>query len=154
MRYWTRSLLGLALVLGALVAVNWAIYELLRSGTCASGGPYVVANPCADGTGARLMALVGGAWLGLLGAVLYGMRGDRGVPGRVDLVSILWSLGMCSLALSCLVAAFGPASLGRADAQTGAVIVAAVLLPLGLAPLPFFFRRDTALDDLRRASRS
>jgi hypothetical protein len=127
----------------ALVAVNWAIYELLHSGSCASGGPYVVARPCPDGTGLRVLALVGGAWLGLIGAGVYATRGDGGVPGRVDLVSTLWSLGMCTIALSGLVAAFGPASLHQGDAKTGAVIVAAFLLPLGLAPLPFFFRRMT-----------
>jgi hypothetical protein len=143
MRYWIRTVLGLGLALAALVAVNWAIYELLRRGSCAVGGPYAVANTCADGTGLRVLTLAGSPWLGLLGAVVYATRGDRGVPSRADLTVVLWSLGMCTLALSCLVAAFGPASLDLADAKTGAVIVAAVLLPLGLAPLPILFRLRT-----------
>src|SRR3954454_5082265 len=43
-------LLGLALVVGATALLSVALWKLLHTGTCASGGPYVSARPCPDGT--------------------------------------------------------------------------------------------------------
>lgn len=141
MRYWVRNLLGLAICGAALVAVNWAIYNLVRTGTCASGGPYVSARPCPPGTGGQILALVGGIFAGLLGVVVYATRGDRGRAGFVGLGGVMWVLLFVTLAGSSLVGAFGPAADDdRDDSKTGAVILSAIFLPMGLAPLLLAFR--------------
>ena len=50
MRYVLRTGIGFTLVVASLVTISLLIYELLQIGTCASGGPYVVAQECPDGT--------------------------------------------------------------------------------------------------------
>lgn len=141
MKYWVRTLFGLAICGTALVAVNWAIYNLIRTGTCASGGPYVSARPCPPGTGGQILALVGGIFAGLLGVVVYATRGDRGRAGFVGLGILMWSLLFVTLAASSLLGAFGPAADDdRADSKTGAVIMSVIFVPMGLAPLLLGFR--------------
>jgi len=49
-RYWIRAVLGLALFLASLTAFEYALWSLIETGTCASGGPYVTARPCPEGT--------------------------------------------------------------------------------------------------------
>jgi hypothetical protein len=140
-KYWVRTLLGLAICGAALVAVNWAIYNLVRAGTCASGGPYVSARPCPPGTGGQILALVGGIFAGTLGVAVYATRGDRGRAGFVGLGIVMWSLLFLTLAASSLLGAFGPAADDdRDDSKTGAVIMSAIFVPMGLAPLLFAFR--------------
>jgi hypothetical protein len=136
-KYWTRTLIGLAITLASLVAVNWGLYHLVRTGSCASGGPYVSARPCPPGTGGHIGALIGGIFGGLIGMAVYATRGDRGRRGAVGLGLAIWSLGFVTIAASSLVAGFGPAADDRNDSKTGAIILAAIFVPLGLAPLPF-----------------
>ena len=38
--------------------MTWALYHLVRTGTCASGGPYVSARPCPSDTGAKIVGPV------------------------------------------------------------------------------------------------
>jgi hypothetical protein len=51
-------LLACAVAIGALVLACVELAHLMDTGTCASGGPYVSANPCPDGTGTRILLLV------------------------------------------------------------------------------------------------
>ena len=62
-----RAWLGMALTFLGLLATTWALYRLMHSGTCASGGPYAIAHPCPGGTGLRILALLGGIVLGVSG---------------------------------------------------------------------------------------
>ena len=69
------------MVAGA-AAFGFALYELLKTGTCASGGPYVVARECPSGTGLRAGLLVAGLLVFLVGAALFATRGRRATePG-------------------------------------------------------------------------
>jgi hypothetical protein len=52
------QLLTCAVAIGALVLACVELTHLMDTGTCASGGPYVSANPCPDGTGTRILLLV------------------------------------------------------------------------------------------------
>jgi hypothetical protein len=52
MRYVIRTLLGFGLIAFSWVLLGYAIYQLLQVGTCASGGPYVVARECRAGSSA------------------------------------------------------------------------------------------------------
>jgi len=51
MGWWTKTIVGAALVLGGIGGATYCIVELTQIGTCASGGPYVSAGPCPDGIG-------------------------------------------------------------------------------------------------------
>ena len=135
MRYWVRTLLGLAIAGASIVAVDWAIYHLVRTGTCASGGPYVSARPCPPGTGGQILALMGGIFGGLIGIGIYATRGARGQGATIGLGLIMWSLLFITLAASTALAAFGPANNDNAGARTAAIVLAIVFVPMGLAPL-------------------
>ena len=55
MKYVLKTIIGLTLLVGSIVAVSYDIYQLLQIGTCASGGAYEIARECPEGT----------EWLGL-----------------------------------------------------------------------------------------
>ncbi len=48
------SVLVVALMVGAAVCVSGAVFDLAPLGGCASGGSYVIADPCPDSTGAEV----------------------------------------------------------------------------------------------------
>ena len=52
-------MLGLGLMVAGIVAVSYAVYQLLQIGTCASGGPYVPARQCPPGTERIALAIPG-----------------------------------------------------------------------------------------------
>lgn len=102
--------IGLVLVVGATALMGMALWKLLHTGTCASGGPYVSANPCPNGTvvwaltipAAMLLWFAGMALMGRLlvpwailftgvGATLIaaGLVGDLGPGGG----SAAWTVG-------------------------------------------------------------
>ena len=59
---------------GALALACVEIAHLMDTGTCASGGPYVSANPCPAGTGTRILLLTG-AILVYVVALLFSGQG-------------------------------------------------------------------------------
>ena len=142
MRYWFFVLIGLAVCAACIVAIDWGMYHLMRTGTCASGGPYVSARPCPPGTGGHILALIGGVFASFIGMGLYAARGRsetrRESPYPLSLA--MWSLLFCTLAGAGLYAVYGPAA--PADAPKGtAIFLAALFIPMGLAPIPFGFAR-------------
>jgi hypothetical protein len=65
-----------------VAAFAFGLYELVQTGTCASGGPYVSARPCPSDTGLHVAALTGGIVLFLAGAAVFATRGRRATePG-------------------------------------------------------------------------
>jgi hypothetical protein len=126
---------GLAIAGASIVGIDWAIYHLVRTGTCASGGPYVSARPCPPGTGGQIVALVGGIFGGMLGGALYAARGRRGRPSAVGIGTVLWMLLFLTIAASTALGAYGPANTGDAGARTAAIVIGAIFVPMGLAPL-------------------
>jgi len=81
-KYWVRTALGLALMLGALGLLVASIVKLASIGTCASGGPYVSARPCPAGTEYWIFAIFGAVIVFLAGLWVFSTRGGRGVqPG-------------------------------------------------------------------------
>src|SRR3954462_5893852 len=75
MSYWVRAILGLALLAAGLGGFLYGLYELMNIGTCASGGPYVSARPCPEGTEAKALLLPGGLILGMVGGIVFALRG-------------------------------------------------------------------------------
>jgi hypothetical protein len=155
-RYWLLTTLGLAIAGASIVAVDWAIFQLIHTGTCASGGPYVSARPCPAGTGGQIAALVGGIFAGLLGGGLYAARGGRGRPSAIGAGTIMWALLFLTIAASVALGAYGPANTGDAGARTAAVVIGVIFVPMGLAPLlavPFGRRKLERLRGLAEHGR-
>jgi hypothetical protein len=143
-RYWLLTLSGLALAGASIVGIDWALYHVIRTGTCASGGPYVSARPCPAGTGTQITVLVGGIFGALIGAGVYAARGRGGRPSPVGIGTIMWVLLFLTMAASVALGAYGPAATGGSGSKTAAVIIGAIFVPMGLAPLlaaPFGRRR-------------
>jgi hypothetical protein len=136
-RYWVRTVIGLALCAAAVLGVDWGIYHLVRTGSCGSSSTYISTRPCPPGTGGHILALIGGIFGALAGIGIYVTRGRRGRPGRVPLGVIVWSLMFVTVAGSVALAAYGPANNGAAGAKTAAIVLGAIFVPMGLAPLPF-----------------
>jgi hypothetical protein len=133
-RYWSRSLLGMAICFVCVLGMTWALYHLVRTGTCASGGPYVSARPCPEGTGTKILALMGCIFGGLIGLGVYATRGGRG-EGTLGLGIVMWALLFVSLAVATIVAAYGPANNDDPGARTAAIVLGIVFIPMGLIPL-------------------
>jgi hypothetical protein len=66
MRKWVLP--GLIVMLAGLLGSTWGMYHVINTGSCASGGNYVIARPCPPGTGLHIVALVAGILVGLIGA--------------------------------------------------------------------------------------
>ncbi len=135
MRYWAFTLGGLLIAGASVVAFDWGLYHVVRTGSCASGGAYVSARPCPPGTATYIVSLMAGVFGGLIGVGVYSARGPGGRASPLGLGVIMWSLLFITIAFSVGVAAYGPASDGGSGAHTIAIIFAAIFIPMGLAPL-------------------
>jgi hypothetical protein len=83
-----RGAIGLALMAIGIAAFAFGLWQLVKTGSCASGGPYVSARPCPAGTGAHVAALIAGVCVFLVGGGVFATRGrratDPGLPPRGD----------------------------------------------------------------------
>ena len=141
MRYWLCTLGALLLAGACIVLIDNGIYHLVRTGSCGSSSTYVSSRPCPPGTAGHILGLIGGVFGALAAVGIYAARGRRGGgSATLGLGLILWSLVFVTIPASMLVAAYGPASNHSSGARTTAIVLAAVFIPMGLAPLPFAFR--------------
>lgn len=148
--------LGLLLCGAALALGCWAVFELTRVGTCASGGPYVSARPCPGGTGTKILAVTLAPFLGLAGlaCVALGRRGRPRGTG-IGIGTVMWSLTFLGIAAACALGAFGPhAPEDNPGARIAAIVLLVVFVPMGLAPLlgGALFGRWSRQDRERRAA--
>lgn len=83
MSYWTRTLVGAGLMLAGFAVIAFAIWKLTQTGTCASGGPYVVGRECPKDTALYAISIFPAVIAFLVGGWLFGTRGRlRGIePG-------------------------------------------------------------------------
>jgi hypothetical protein len=68
------TLLTSAILLAALAAMAYGIVGLTETGTCASGGPYVSARECPDGTGTTILIVSAGAAIFCLTTIVAAFR--------------------------------------------------------------------------------
>jgi len=154
-RYWLCTLGALLLAGACIVLIDNGIYHLVRTGSCGSSSTYVSSRPCPPGTAGHILGLIGGVFGAIAAVGIYAARGQRGGgTATVGLGLILWCLVFVTIPLSMLVAAFGPANNHSSGARTTSIILAAVFIPMGLAPLPFIARgrRKQAMALGRRCS--
>lgn len=124
-----RGVLGMAIVAGSLLLCAWAIYHLMRTGSCASGGVYVSARPCPAGTGGHVLGLLGSIFLALAGAFV----------ARSAILGIAWfGLFFTVIGAAALLVAVGPAAVPGDDGGgliMGIVFIAVMGLPVVAAAL-------------------
>lgn len=135
MKYPVRTTLGLLLVGFGILAANWSMYHLARTGTCASGGPYVSARACPAGTGWHIMAMFVAIFAGLIGLGVFAARGSKRAASAVGLGVLTWGLFFVTLGATGLVAAYGPAAGGDTGSKLGSSIVAGIFIPMGAIPI-------------------
>jgi len=75
MGYWGRTLTGLALMLAAVAAIAFSIWQLTRIGNCASGGPYVSRRECPSDSPLFGIGIAPCIYAFLLGGWLFATRG-------------------------------------------------------------------------------
>ena len=139
MKYVIRTLVAMTLFAFCWVAMGYGINQLLGVGTCASGGPYVSARPCPDGTVALMWALTGGT-LGLfVAAGIYLTRGKppggAPAPDNAGIVIWFWTGLFWALAAGCFLAVWGPDANPGPGGETGGLIVGFMGLLMGAGGL-------------------
>ena len=70
-RYWSLTLIGIALVLGAVAAVVWGMYHLIGTESCGTA----TTQECSSETGLHILAVVAGPFVGGIGGILLAFRG-------------------------------------------------------------------------------
>ena len=157
MSYWLKLTIGAALFLGSIVLFNVKLLDLMQTGTCASGGPYVSARPCPPGTGTDIILLMASVLGGLVGAWIFALRGKRpdgrGRGGGTFSDGLLaWSVYFVGTGAYALYNVLTDDSLAE-DAKLGGFIVAGTFLLMGLPALAFLIwswashRNDRPPDD-------
>jgi hypothetical protein len=88
MSWLSKGAIGLVLMVGGVAGFVLALYELVKTGTCASGAPYVSARPCPSSTPYYIAGLSAGIFAVLAGGGLFATRGrpatDPGLPPPKD----------------------------------------------------------------------
>jgi hypothetical protein len=152
MSYWVKAILGLTLLLSGLAAFEYGLYELMNIGTCASGGPYVSARECPEGTFGKALLLPGGLILAGIGIVVWALRGRRpGAPDgawRASAWLVGWSPLFIGTGVVALVAGLGSDAPDASSAKWVGIFLAAMFIPMGLVPVLWEF---TGARRLRRA---
>jgi hypothetical protein len=126
-----RSVLTFVGLFVATAALVW-LWESMRAvmevgGSCASGGPYVVATPCPHGTG---LTALGGIFGGLIGLAVYTFLGLRAGP-RITILA--WSALFLSLGWNFLD--YGLDAPSGSGNKVGWLVCAAVFALLGGGPV-------------------
>jgi hypothetical protein len=139
--YLIKATLGLALFFGGIALFNVKLVSLLETGTCASGNqPFVVAQPCPEGTGTDIMLLTVAIFAGLIGAAIFAFRGDppwgsrRRSAGLFGLGTLAWGLFFSSTGAVMLYTALANDTIGE-DGELGGMIVGITFLVMGLPAL-------------------
>ncbi len=133
------TFVGLA---GVTVALVWLFLSMRAvmaiGGSCASGGPYAIANPCPHATGLTTLGAILG---GVLMTAIYTIFGLRAGPRITVLV---WSALFVSLGWNFLD--FGLRATPGSGDKVGWLVCAGLFAILGAAPLAGLVSRTYAHD--------
>ncbi|HEX6389581.1 MAG TPA: SHOCT domain-containing protein [Solirubrobacteraceae bacterium] len=134
--YLLRGLLGVVLAAASVVIASITIYHLVRTGSCASGGPYLSARPCPEGTGWRIVMLIGSIFvLAPISVVVFGSRAKSSAGGLGGLIGLLWTMGWIAMGSASWVAGHGPGA--PVDGGEGSTAVAITFWGIGGVSLLF-----------------
>ncbi len=131
-RFYLFGLLGTVLAAFAVSLAALEIYELSRIGTCASGGPYISARPCPEGTGGHVLLLIAAIFvLPAIAVAVFALRA-KGLKGGISvggMIVNLWTFGWLAMGTAAWVAGHGPAHSG--DSAAGSTSVAITFWGIG-----------------------
>jgi hypothetical protein len=136
-RYILQTVIGLTLLVGAIVAISYGVYQLLQVGTCASGGPYEIARECPEGTEWLGLAIPIGIFVMLGAAALYATAGpppgsDKSTGQGGLAILILWSGLFLGIGFACFWGVWGPNANPGPGGELGGLIVGFLFIPMGL----------------------
>lgn len=137
MRYRVLTLVSVLVFAGSLYLFCTTLTTLLDTGTCASGGPHVSANPCPEGTGTDVLLLIGSIFGLFAAAGIVGLRGPRPGGGGFGFGSMMlagWALFFTITGAVALIHSLTSDEIGI-DGKTGGIIVGATFLLMGLPVL-------------------
>jgi hypothetical protein len=142
-KYFVCTVVGLGLIVAAIVATSYAVYQLLQVGTCTSGGPYQVARECPDGTELLGLAVAGGVTAMFAGLGLYSFRGrapgsDRDPRPGVGLV-LVWCGIFLGIAFASFWGVWGPDANPGPGGKLGGLIVGFLFVPMGIGGALMFW---------------
>jgi hypothetical protein len=118
--------------LAAVVAQAVALVHLLKIGTCASGGPYLIARQCPSGTGGWVLLIAAGMIVAIICMVIGSFMDGGGLFGGVAL--ILWSAEFLGIGLTLLLNSIFGHDVGP-GAKSAGYIIGVVFIPMGAIPL-------------------
>jgi hypothetical protein len=124
------QLIACVVAVGALALACVGIAHLMDTGTCASGGPYVSANPCPEGTGTRILLLTAAILVYVVALLFSGQ--------------MLFFYGLLFVALSAI---FIRGALTDDDFAAVGWIVGVVFAVMGIVPLYLAVRGWFSRDD-------
>ena len=129
------QLLACVVAVGALALACVELANLMDIGTCASGGPYVSANPCPEGTGTRILLLMAAIVVYVIAMLASGQG--------------LFFFGLLFAALSAVFirGALTDDGFAAAGWTVGVIFAVMGLVPMGLAVRGWFSRGDDVAID-------
>jgi hypothetical protein len=122
-----REIASLVIGLTGILLAGIGMNQVLDIGSCASGGPYVIARPCPEGSDALF-------WLMFVGFLMWvlGILVSKRIFIEPGAGQFLWTAGFAGGGGALLIKVLTNSSMPP-DARLGASIVAAVFIPMGLA---------------------
>lgn len=128
----TGVVLIVAVGLVAIAVECIGLVHIVKTGTCASGGPYAIARQCPSGTGKYAALLAVGMTVAILCMVAAGLIGSGGLFAGPAV--LLWSAEFLGGGLVMLLTAILGHNLGP-GAKTAGYTVGAIFIPMGAIPL-------------------
>ena len=140
MRYFLRTVFGLGIIVLAVTAMSYAVYQLLQIGTCASGNtPYAIARECPPGVERVILAFPVGMLALVVGGFVYAGRGQAPGSDRPanagSVFGVIWGGLFLGIAFACFWGVWGPDANAGPDGKVGGLIVGFLFVPLGLGGL-------------------
>ena len=150
MGYLVKATIGAALFIGSVIVFNIELQKVLDIGTCASGNtPYQISRPCPEGTGTKIMLLMGSIFAGLIGCAIFAFRGDppwgerKRSVGFFGLGTLAWGIFFAGTGVALLLGKpYGQVTdpqtgevVANAGSQLGATITAVTFLIMGVPAL-------------------
>jgi hypothetical protein len=120
-----RAIPSLVVGLAGVVVLTIGLLQLMKIGTCASGGPFVSARQCPSGTGEYVGLMVGGILASVVGMIGGGFSGAG---------LLIWALLFAGSGTAMLVSALTAHGLSS-GAKSAGYIVGGVFIPIGGIPL-------------------
>jgi hypothetical protein len=148
--YLVKAFIGAALFIGSVIVFNVELQKLLDIGTCASGNtPYQISRPCPEGTGTKILLVMGSVFAGLIGCAIFAFRGDppwgerKRSVGFFGLGTLAWGIFFAGTGVALLLGKpYGQITdpqtgevVANAGSQLGATITAVTFLIMGVPAL-------------------